>query len=99
MIENLDGRDLLGSPFAYLALARAREAEGDDGGTIAAVSDRCAMMSFPIAVAAENRPRRSRERGGLSPEAEKLSISGIPPVRSGGRAGTRGTRPDPGSTP
>jgi hypothetical protein len=44
MIENLDGRDLLGSPYAYLALARARQAEGDDGGTIAAVR-RCAMMS------------------------------------------------------
>jgi len=44
VIENLDGRDLLGSPYAYLALARARQAEGDDGGTIAAVR-RCAMMS------------------------------------------------------
>jgi hypothetical protein len=44
VIEDLDGRDLLGSPYAYLALARARQAEGDDGGTIAAVR-RCAMMS------------------------------------------------------
>ena len=44
VIEDLDGRDLLGSPYAYLALARARQAEGDDGGTLAAVR-RCAMMS------------------------------------------------------
>lgn len=44
VIENLDGRDLLGSPYAYLALARARQAEGDDGGTMAAVR-RCTMMS------------------------------------------------------
>jgi hypothetical protein len=43
-IEDLDGRDLLGSPYAYLALARARQAQGDDGGTLAAVR-RCAMMS------------------------------------------------------
>jgi hypothetical protein len=44
IIEDLDGRDLLGSPYAYLALARARQAQGDDGGTLAAVR-RCAMMS------------------------------------------------------
>ncbi len=44
ILENLDGRDLLGSPWAYLALARARQADGDDGGTLAAVR-RCAMMS------------------------------------------------------
>lgn len=43
-LEELDGRDLLGSPFAYLALARARQDEGDVGGTQAAVR-RCAMMS------------------------------------------------------
>jgi hypothetical protein len=43
-IESLDGRDLLGSAYAYLALARARQAEGDEGGTLAAVR-RCAMMS------------------------------------------------------
>jgi hypothetical protein len=43
-LEDLDGRDLLGSPYAYLALARARQAEGDHGGTLAAVR-RCAMMS------------------------------------------------------
>lgn len=44
VLEDLDGRDLLGSPYAYLALARARQAEGDEGGTLAAVR-RCAMMS------------------------------------------------------
>ncbi len=44
VIEDLDGRDLLGSPYAYLALARARQAKGDDGGTLAAVR-RCTMMS------------------------------------------------------
>ena len=43
-LEELDGRDLLGSPYAYLALARARQAEGDADGTQAAVR-RCAMMS------------------------------------------------------
>jgi len=43
-LEDLDGRDLLGSAFAYLALARARQAEGDVGGTQAAVR-RCSMMS------------------------------------------------------
>ncbi|MDB4934379.1 MAG: hypothetical protein JWP87_1351 [Labilithrix sp.] len=43
-IEDLDGRDLLGSPYAYLALAKARQAQGDEGGTLAAVR-RCAMMS------------------------------------------------------
>ncbi|GAC1536717.1 MAG: hypothetical protein NVS3B10_29040 [Polyangiales bacterium] len=44
VIEDLDGRDLLGSPYAYLALARARQADGDEGGTRAAVR-RCTMMS------------------------------------------------------
>jgi hypothetical protein len=44
VLEDLDGRDLLGSPYAYLALARARQAEGDEGGTLEAVR-RCAMMS------------------------------------------------------
>lgn len=43
-LEDLDGRDLLGSPFAFLALARARQDEGDVGGTQAAVR-RCSMMS------------------------------------------------------
>lgn len=44
VLEGLDQRDLLGSAFAYLALARARSAIGDDGGSQAAVR-RCAMMS------------------------------------------------------
>ena len=44
VLEDLDRRDLLGSPFAYLALARARRATGDDGGATAALV-RCAMMS------------------------------------------------------
>ncbi len=43
-LEDLDRRDLLGSPHAYLALARARNAQGDAGGMLAAVR-RCAMMS------------------------------------------------------
>jgi hypothetical protein len=43
-LEALDGKDLLGSPFAYLALARARRATGDDGGVRAALL-RCSMMS------------------------------------------------------
>ena len=43
-LEELDRKDLLGSPYAYLALARARQADGDDGGMHAAVR-RCAMMS------------------------------------------------------
>jgi hypothetical protein len=44
VLEDLDQRDLLGSPFAYLALARARRAAGDDGGSQAAIR-RCSMMS------------------------------------------------------
>lgn len=44
VLEDLDRRDLLGSPFAYLALARARRAAGDDGGVAAALR-RCAVMS------------------------------------------------------
>lgn len=44
VLEDLDRRDLLGSPYAYLALARARRASGDDGGADAALR-RCAVMS------------------------------------------------------
>lgn len=44
VLEDLDGRDLLGSPFGYLALARTRRAAGDEGGMVAAVR-RCTMMS------------------------------------------------------
>lgn len=44
VLEDLDQRDLLGSPFAYLALARARRTAGDDGGVQAALR-RCSMMS------------------------------------------------------
>jgi predicted Zn-dependent protease len=44
VLEDLDRRDLLGSADAYLALARARRASGDDGGAAAAVR-RCAVMS------------------------------------------------------
>ena len=44
VLEDLDQRDLLGSPYAYLALARARRATGDDGGATAAMV-RCSMMS------------------------------------------------------
>ena len=44
VLEDLDQRDLLGSPFAYLALARARRTSGDDGGAQAAMR-RCSMMS------------------------------------------------------
>lgn len=44
VLESLDQRDLLGSAFGYLALARARSAMGDDGGSQAALR-RCAMMS------------------------------------------------------
>ncbi|WP_146646331.1 hypothetical protein [Labilithrix luteola] len=44
VLEDLDRRDLLGSPFAYRALARARRVSGDDGGAQAALR-RCAMMS------------------------------------------------------
>jgi hypothetical protein len=44
VLEDLDRRDLLGSPFAYLALARARRTVGDDGGAQAALR-RCSMMS------------------------------------------------------
>jgi hypothetical protein len=44
VLEGLDQRDLLGSAFAYLALARARTAAGDDGGSQAAIR-RCSMMS------------------------------------------------------
>lgn len=44
VLEDLDQRDLLGSPFAYLALARARRALGDDGGASAAMR-RCSMVS------------------------------------------------------
>ncbi|MBX3224826.1 MAG: hypothetical protein KF795_30200, partial [Labilithrix sp.] len=36
--------DLLGSPYAYLALARARRTAGDDGGADAALR-RCAVMA------------------------------------------------------
>ena len=43
-LEDLDQRDLLGSAFAYLALARAREAAGDSGGAQAALR-RCHAMS------------------------------------------------------
>jgi hypothetical protein len=44
VLEDLDQRDLLGSAFAFLALARARSATGDDGGSQAAIR-RCTMMS------------------------------------------------------
>jgi len=44
VLENLDQRDLLGSPFAYQALARGRRALGDDAGATAALR-RCSMMS------------------------------------------------------
>jgi hypothetical protein len=44
VLEDLDQRDLLGSPFAYMALARARRASGDDGGASAAMR-RCSMVS------------------------------------------------------
>jgi hypothetical protein len=44
VLEDLDQRDLLGSPFAYIALARARRAAGDEGGARAAMR-RCSMMS------------------------------------------------------
>ena len=44
VLEDLDQRDLLGSPYAYLALARARRAAGDDGGAAAALR-RCSMVS------------------------------------------------------
>ena len=43
-LEDLDQRDLLGSAFAYLALARARDASGDTGGAQAALR-RCHAMS------------------------------------------------------
>jgi predicted Zn-dependent protease len=43
-LESLDRRDLLGSSYAYLALARAREATGDHDGMLAAAR-RCAAMS------------------------------------------------------
>ncbi|MBX3208954.1 MAG: hypothetical protein KF764_28235 [Labilithrix sp.] len=44
VLEDLDRRDLLGSPYAYLALARARRTAGDDGGADAALR-RCAVMA------------------------------------------------------
>lgn len=44
VLEDLDQRDLLGSAFAYLALARARAEAGDEGGALAA-RRRCAVMS------------------------------------------------------
>jgi hypothetical protein len=44
VLEALDAKDLLGSAYAYRALARARKVAGDDGGVLAAVR-RCAMMS------------------------------------------------------
>lgn len=44
VLEDLDRRDLLGSPYAYLALARARRASGDDGGALAAMR-RCSVMA------------------------------------------------------
>jgi hypothetical protein len=44
VLESLDRRDLLGSPFSYIALAHARRAAGDDGGVRAALR-RCVSMS------------------------------------------------------
>jgi hypothetical protein len=44
VLEDLDRRDLLGSPFSYLALARARRASNDAPGAAAALR-RCSMMS------------------------------------------------------
>jgi hypothetical protein len=44
VLEDLDRRDLLGSANAYLALARARRAAGDDNGAKVALR-RCAVMS------------------------------------------------------
>jgi hypothetical protein len=44
VLEELDRRDLLASPFAYMALSRARREAGDDGGATAALR-RCAVMS------------------------------------------------------
>ncbi len=44
VLEDLDQRDLLGSAFAYMALARARRATGDEGGAQAAMR-RCVVMS------------------------------------------------------
>jgi hypothetical protein len=44
VLEELDRRDLLGSAWAYVALARARKDSDDDGGSRAALR-RCAMMS------------------------------------------------------
>ena len=43
-LEDLDRRDLLGSPFAYLALVRARRAIGDDLGAAHAL-ERCVARS------------------------------------------------------
>ena len=43
-LEGLDRKDLLGSPHAYLALARARRESGDRDGMLAAAR-RCAAMS------------------------------------------------------
>lgn len=43
-LEDFDRRDLLGSPFAYRALAKARKAQGDAPGVQAALR-RCSMMS------------------------------------------------------
>lgn len=43
-LESLDRRDLLGSPYSYLALARARKVASDDGGVRAALR-RCVAMS------------------------------------------------------
>ncbi|MCA9589374.1 MAG: hypothetical protein KC657_28895 [Myxococcales bacterium] len=44
VLESLDRRDLLGSPFSYIALASARREVGDDGGVRAALR-RCVAMS------------------------------------------------------
>ncbi len=44
VLEDLDRRDLLGSPYAYRALARARRTSGDEGGADAALR-RCAVMA------------------------------------------------------